>query len=31
MEPKLVAENVKALLQDLQSARPKRDGLFITR
>lgn len=31
IEPKLVAENLEALLKDLQSARPKRDGLFITR
>ncbi|CAB3251314.1 unnamed protein product [Arctia plantaginis] len=31
MEPKLVAENIDALLKDIQSARPKRDGLFITR
>lgn len=31
MDPKLVAENLEALLKDLQSARPKRDGLFITR
>ncbi|XP_059058597.1 large ribosomal subunit protein uL1 [Achroia grisella] len=31
MDPKLVAENIGALLKDVQSARPKRDGLFITR
>ncbi|CAH0583270.1 unnamed protein product [Chrysodeixis includens] len=31
MEPEQVAENIKAFLKDLQSARPKRDGLFITR
>ncbi|XP_075975918.1 mitochondrial ribosomal protein L1 [Anticarsia gemmatalis] len=31
MEPKHVAENVDALLKDLQAARPKRDGLFITK
>ncbi|XP_013164080.1 PREDICTED: 50S ribosomal protein L1 [Papilio xuthus] len=31
MEAKQVAENIDALLKDVQSARPKRDGLFITR
>ncbi|XP_049871043.1 50S ribosomal protein L1 [Pectinophora gossypiella] len=31
MEPKQVAENIDALLKDLQSARPKREGDFITR
>ncbi|CAH0399283.1 unnamed protein product [Chilo suppressalis] len=31
MEPKLVAENIEALLKDMQSVRPRRDGLFITR
>lgn len=31
MDPKEVAENLEALLKDVQSARPKRDGLFITR
>ncbi|XP_053605433.1 large ribosomal subunit protein uL1 [Plodia interpunctella] len=31
MDATKVAENVGALLKDLQLARPKRDGLFITR
>ncbi|XP_072949883.1 large ribosomal subunit protein uL1 [Epargyreus clarus] len=31
MEAKLVAENIDALLKDVQEARPKREGLFITR
>ncbi|CAH2085194.1 unnamed protein product [Euphydryas editha] len=31
METKQIAENVDALLKDIQSIRPKRDGLFITR
>ncbi|CAH2040850.1 unnamed protein product, partial [Iphiclides podalirius] len=31
MDAKQVSENVDALLKDIQSARPKRDGLFITR
>ncbi|XP_045496563.1 50S ribosomal protein L1 [Colias croceus] len=31
MEPKCVAENIDKLLKDIQSSRPKRDGLFITR
>ncbi|XP_063827254.1 large ribosomal subunit protein uL1m [Ostrinia nubilalis] len=31
MDPKQVAENVNALLKDMQAGRPKRDGLFITR
>ncbi|KAL0832351.1 hypothetical protein ABMA28_001784 [Loxostege sticticalis] len=31
MEPKLIADNVEALLKDMQAGRPKRDGLFITR
>lgn len=31
MDSKLVAENIEVLLKDLQSARPKRDGPFITR
>ncbi|XP_039750480.1 50S ribosomal protein L1 [Pararge aegeria] len=31
MEAKQVAENIDSLLKDIQSVRPKRDGLFITR
>lgn len=31
MDAKLIEENIDALLKDLQSARPKRDGLFITK
>ncbi|KAJ0177992.1 hypothetical protein K1T71_006865 [Dendrolimus kikuchii] len=31
MDAKLIAENIDALLKDLQAARPKRDGLFITK
>ncbi|KAI5644500.1 ribosomal protein l1p/L10e family domain-containing protein [Phthorimaea operculella] len=31
MEPKHVAENIGALLKDLNAGRPKREGLFITR
>ncbi|KAM3959938.1 mitochondrial ribosomal protein L1 [Aphomia sociella] len=31
MDVKLVAENIEAFLKDIQSARPKRDGLFVTR
>ncbi|XP_037975532.2 50S ribosomal protein L1 [Plutella xylostella] len=31
MEAKDVAENIGALLKDIQSSRPKRDGLYITR
>ncbi|XP_013196503.2 large ribosomal subunit protein uL1 [Amyelois transitella] len=31
MDAAQVAENIGALLKDLQQARPKRDGLFITR
>ncbi|KAI8420636.1 hypothetical protein MSG28_007880 [Choristoneura fumiferana] len=31
MDVKHVAENIAALLKDIQSVRPKRDGLFITR
>ncbi|XP_046967159.1 50S ribosomal protein L1 [Vanessa cardui] len=31
METKQITENIDALLKDLQSIRPKRDGLFITR
>ncbi|XP_068622620.1 large ribosomal subunit protein uL1 [Battus philenor] len=31
MDVKHVAENIDFLLKDIQSARPKRDGLFITR
>lgn len=31
MDAKQVAENIAALLKDLQSARPKREGLFLTR
>ncbi|CAG9787036.1 unnamed protein product [Diatraea saccharalis] len=31
MEPKCVVENIEALLKNMQSVRPKREGLFITR
>ncbi|XP_045767742.1 50S ribosomal protein L1-like [Maniola jurtina] len=31
MDTKQVAENIDTLLKDIQSVRPKRDGLFITR
>ncbi|XP_050349660.1 50S ribosomal protein L1 [Nymphalis io] len=31
METKQITENIDALLKDIQSIRPKRDGLFITR
>lgn len=31
METKQIVENIDALLKDIQSIRPKRDGLFITR
>lgn len=31
MESKHIEENLEALLKDVQSARPKRDGLFITK
>ncbi|CAG5033679.1 unnamed protein product [Parnassius apollo] len=31
MDAKQIAENIDVLLKDIQSARPKREGLFITR